>query len=408
MDEDTDLTLVPGDLVVTDPDNVFPADFTLTVQEGSNYSVTGSTVTPDVGFAGDLTVPVVVNDGTDDSNTFNLTVTVNDTLNHTPGFTSAPVIDADEGVEYSYAVTTADADLGEIPAITAPTLPAWLTFTNNGDGTASLSGTPGAGDAGDHDVVLRASDGIAATDQIFTITVTGIPDPNNPPAFDSTPVTAATEGTAYLYEAEASDADGDTLTMTAPTLPAWLTFSDNGDGTATLMGTPGAGDAGDHDVSVVVSDGTGMAEQEFVITVSAITPPPNNAPAFTSTAVIDASEGTTYTYDITTSDADAGDELTITAATLPDWLTVNDNGDGTAALTGTPAAGDVGDHDVSLEVSDGADTAVQEFTITVEADDTVVPPPPSGGGGGGGSLGFLSLLALLAFRATTGRRRRLI
>jgi hypothetical protein len=151
-----------------------------------------------------------------------------------------------------------------------------------------------------------------------------------------------------------------------------------------------------------------MAEQEFVITVSAITPPPNNAPAFTSTAVIDASEGTTYTYDITTSDADAGDELTITAATLPDWLTVNDNGDGTAALTGTPAAGDVGDHDVSLEVSDGADTAVQEFTITVEADDTVVPPPPSGGGGGGGSLGFLSLLALMAFRATTGRRRRLI
>jgi hypothetical protein len=137
--------------------------------------------------------------------------------------------------------------------------------------------------------------------------------------------------------------------------------------------------------------------QSFEVTVVAA---PNNPPVFTSTAVLDATVGDVYTYDITTNDAD-GDTVTIEATTLPAWLTFTDNGDGTATLTGTPAAANEGDHDVVLEVSDGTDSNTQTFTVTVE-DDTAPPPPPpppppSGGGGGGGSLGFLSLLALMGF-----------
>ena len=36
----------------------------------------GNTLTPAPNYTGDLTVPVIVNDGTDNSNIFNLTVTV--------------------------------------------------------------------------------------------------------------------------------------------------------------------------------------------------------------------------------------------------------------------------------------------------------------------------------------------
>ncbi|MGH8167191.1 MAG: putative Ig domain-containing protein, partial [Woeseiaceae bacterium] len=177
-----------------------------------------------------------------------------------------------------------------------------------------------------------------------------------------------------------------------------------GDGTATLAGTPTAANVGDHDVSLQVSDAAlATATQDFTVTVTA-TPPVNNPPTFTSTAEVDATEGTTYTYEVTATDADAGATLAITAPTLPAWLELMDNGDGTATLTGTPAAADVGDHDVSLEVSDGTDTATQDFTITV-AEATTPPPPPSGGGGGGGSLGFLTLFALGLVGAARTRRR---
>ena len=74
--EETELAIGLGDLQVTDPDNTYPDELSLTVQDGSDYSRTGNTVTPAAEFNGTLTVPVVVNDGTTDSNTYNLAVTV--------------------------------------------------------------------------------------------------------------------------------------------------------------------------------------------------------------------------------------------------------------------------------------------------------------------------------------------
>lgn len=59
------------------------------------------------------------------------------------------------------------------------------------------------------------------------------------------------------------------LAIAAPTLPSWLALEDHGDGTATLSGTPGAGDVGQHPVVLRVTDIEGaFAEQEFVITVA--------------------------------------------------------------------------------------------------------------------------------------------
>ncbi|MEN8246635.1 MAG: tandem-95 repeat protein, partial [Thermodesulfobacteriota bacterium] len=83
--EDTPLAITLSDLVVTDPDNSYPGDFTLSVQVGNNYTRSGNTITPKNNFIGDLTVPVIINDGMSDSNTFDLTVTVT-------GINDAPVI----------------------------------------------------------------------------------------------------------------------------------------------------------------------------------------------------------------------------------------------------------------------------------------------------------------------------
>ena len=75
-------TIALADLSVTDPDNAYPAGFSLNVSDGANYTRSGSTVTPVANFTGTLSVAVKVNDGTADSNTFNLAVIVNPTAEH--------------------------------------------------------------------------------------------------------------------------------------------------------------------------------------------------------------------------------------------------------------------------------------------------------------------------------------
>lgn len=76
LQEDSSRQIVKTDLIVSDSDNDYPQDFTLSVQNGINYTRIGSTITPKADFFGTLTVPVTVNDGLDTSNTFNLSVTV--------------------------------------------------------------------------------------------------------------------------------------------------------------------------------------------------------------------------------------------------------------------------------------------------------------------------------------------
>ncbi|SKC65829.1 gliding motility-associated C-terminal domain-containing protein [Ohtaekwangia koreensis] len=74
------ITIQLSNLQVTDPDDVYPKDFTMTVAVGSNYTVSGATVTPAQNFVGTLTVPVTVNDGAATSAPFNVKITVTDEL----------------------------------------------------------------------------------------------------------------------------------------------------------------------------------------------------------------------------------------------------------------------------------------------------------------------------------------
>ena len=90
----------------------------------------------------------------------------------------------------------------------------------------------------------------------------------------------------------------------------------------------------------------------------------NTLPVFTSTPITSATAGQTYTYNIIASDAD-GDALIITAPVKPNWLSITDNGNGTAVLTGTPQNSDAGDNLVSINVYDGIENINQDFTIVV-------------------------------------------
>jgi gliding motility-associated-like protein len=76
--EDQSITISMSHLRVEDPDDWFyPWGFTMLIYPGSNYVVQGTSVTPALNFSGMLTVQVSVHDGEDESNKFDLLITVN-------------------------------------------------------------------------------------------------------------------------------------------------------------------------------------------------------------------------------------------------------------------------------------------------------------------------------------------
>ena len=84
MPKDTSFVINLEDLIVTDTDNSYPEDFTLTINEGENYSVKNDTIILNTGFAGTVTIPVYVTDGIDDSPEYNINVEV---INQVPEIT---------------------------------------------------------------------------------------------------------------------------------------------------------------------------------------------------------------------------------------------------------------------------------------------------------------------------------
>ncbi|MCP5013470.1 MAG: hypothetical protein GY942_26135, partial [Aestuariibacter sp.] len=174
-----------------------------------------------------------------------------------------------------------------------------------------LSGMPSNPEVGDHSVVLRVNDGTVDVDHNFTITVS---NSNDTPTITSTAITSATEDSAYSYTLTVSDVDvGDSLTLSAPTLPTWLSFNPT---TGVLSGTPGNAEVGDHNLVLRVNDGTVDVDQNFTLTVSNS----NDAPTITSTAITSATEDSAYRCTFTVSDVDVGDSLTLSAPSVRAWL----------------------------------------------------------------------------------------
>ncbi|MGB3404406.1 MAG: cadherin domain-containing protein [Microcoleaceae cyanobacterium] len=289
------------------------------------------------------------------------TVTVDITdVNEVPEFTSTAPVNATQDAAYSYNIVVADPDAGDNLNITAPALPDWLTLTDNGDGTATLSGTPGNADIGDHSVELQVEDSQGDIDtQSFTVKVKNT---NDAPTITGTPNTTIDEDSNYSFIPTAEDIDGDVLSFSIQNKPDWADFDS---ATGELSGTPENESVGITDnIIISATDGTETVELDpFSLAVVNI----NDIPEITSTAPVTATQSSAYTYNLVVNDPDTGDNLTITAPTLPDWLTLSDNGDGTATLSGTPGNAEVGDHAVELQVEDSqGDIDTQSFTVKVK------------------------------------------
>jgi len=233
-------------------------------------------------------------------------------------------------------------------------LPAGVTFTNNGNGTATLDGTPAAGTGGTYPITITANNGVSApVTQSFTLTV------QQAPAITSAATTTFSIGGAASFTVTTTGFPAPTLSLTGA-MPAGVTFTPNSNGTATLGGTPAPGSSGDYPLTITATNGVGSASaQSFVLTV-------DTSAAFTSAAATNFVVGVGGLFTITTTGTPAVTSIPQTG-TLPSGVTFTDNGNGTATLSGTPAAGAGGVYPLTFTASNGVGAPAQQaFTLTVQ------------------------------------------
>src|SRR4029077_10397474 len=124
------------------------------------------------------------------------------------------------GTAGSFTVTATGAPTPSLSR--AGTLPSGVTFVDNGNGTATLSGTPAAGTAGTYPITITASNGVGSpANQAFNLTV------RQAPAITSANNTTFTVGTAGSFTVTTTGVPTPSLSR-AGTLPSGVTFVDNG------------------------------------------------------------------------------------------------------------------------------------------------------------------------------------
>lgn len=321
------------------------------VPEGMSVSNMGLVTWTPANGVESANVEVQVRDGGEsgalpDSQSWTITVTpVND----------APVIDQGES-----ASLTTDEDMVQQLTLTATDIDSetltWSISSVATNGTAtvaagSVSYTPDADFNGSDSFTVEVSDGVEADSIQVNVTVNAV---NDAAVFTSTPVTSATEGQLYSYQAAATDVDSDELSFSLPVKPAGMSINAT---TGEMTWTPANG-VESANVTVRVNDGTTDTNQSFTIAVT----PVNDAPVITSSPVTTATEGQAYSYLVTATDMDS-ETLTFSLISAPEGMDINAE---TGAISWTPANG-VESASVTVEVSDGDLSDDQTFTISVSA-----------------------------------------
>ena len=355
-------------LAQADPTNASPINFTVVFSESvtgftaadvslssGTAVVTGSGTTYNVAVSamaqGVLTATVnagAVTDALGNSSSASTSTDNTVTYNVAPLITSANTTTFAIGAAGTFTVTATGYPIPTI-AHTAGALPSGVTFTDNGNGTATLAGTPSPGTANAYTLTFIASNGVNPDDsQIFTLTVT------EAPAFTSADNTAFVVGSAGSFTVTTSGTPTvTTITHTAGALPANVTFTDNGNGTAALSGTPQVGTDGTYNLVFIASNGVGAdARQDFSLTVNLAPPPiiavdgigsvPDSGGGFIAEAEIVSVSiiSLSVTFDQDVQDAGVGDPDSVTNPA--NYILVQDNGDGIQTTTCAPGGGVIG------------------------------------------------------------------
>jgi len=180
------------------------------------------------------------------------------TPTNTIAFTSGPNDTVAFGTPFTFTVTAAGSPA---PAITkAGHLPSGVRFAKGQSGTATISGTPSGSAAGVYPLTLTAKNTSGTVTQAFALTVT------RAPAINKIRTTTARAGSAVNLPIAATGYPVPALTESGA-LPRGLTFTDHGNGTGAITGTPAADSSGSYSITITATSTSGTASQTFTLRV---------------------------------------------------------------------------------------------------------------------------------------------
>ncbi len=193
-----------------------------------------------------------------------------------------------------------------------------------------------------------------APPQVITLTGT-VQVANGAPAITSANSTTFTAGTPGTFTVVATGTPKPAFSESGE-LPTGVSFNTS---TGVLSGTPASGTGGSYNITFTAKNEVMPdATQSFTLTV-------DEAPAITSGNSTTFTVGTNGTFTVT---ATGTPTPTLSeSGALPSGVTLVDNKDGTAMLSGTPALGTGASYAITITASNGVGTdATQSFTLTVD------------------------------------------
>jgi Ca2+-binding RTX toxin-like protein len=146
-----------------------------------------------------------------------------------PAFTSADDLILRHLESHPFTITTTGTPVPSLALAGTP--PLGMTFTDNGDGTATLGGAPF--EDGTHDLAITASNSVGQATQVLHVLV------GDPPLYTAPQRAMFVHGRPGSFNAVFAAVPLATISLDPGSkLPAGLTFVDNGTSTATIAGTP--------------------------------------------------------------------------------------------------------------------------------------------------------------------------
>lgn len=340
--------------VFTDPNNEAvsftasssaPSVATITAFDVSAFTVQGVS-------AGTSTITVVLTDARNATTSVTIVATVQAT-NRPPVFTTEPsniTLNQGDMTTVTYAVSDPDGDTVTVEATSSN--PAVASVTRQDATSFVIAGNAG----GTADLTVSISDGKGGIDgRTVTITVNASVA-NNPPAFivEPGPITVS-QGDSTVVGVQATDPDGDPVTLTVASANAGVLTATKIDNTSfTVQGVA----AGVTTVTITLNDGKTNTARTVNATVTA----PNSPPVFT-TPPADASltVGQVLQVNLLTSDPN-GDAITMTVASSNLAVaTVTKIDNVTFTVTGVAA----GTATVTITLSDGRGGTVSDTMAVV-------------------------------------------
>lgn len=186
------------------------------------------------------------------------------TQNTAPAITAIANFTMKYGTSYTVPLVGSDADADPL-TYSGVSLPAFATVQTNSDGTGSLVLTPTSSNQGSFDITVRVSDQSQTASTTFNVVVNN----NSVPVINPVAPIYMSEGGTLTIPLSASDAESaNSLTWNFQTLPSFATFTNNNNGTGSLVLKPTFAGSGNYSVALKVQDpGGAYATTTLNITV---------------------------------------------------------------------------------------------------------------------------------------------